>query len=69
MAVFDKGLNPIQTEDESTKQIEEYIRYMTESVEFSMGNTAGRNEFTKLVNRVKALEDRVAALEAKDDSI
>ena len=66
MAVFQRNLNPLDTADpvRCLREIEDYLRYMVERVEFSVSR--GETVSAHLAEGLDALRDRLEGLEDTD---
>ncbi|MEG2000672.1 MAG: hypothetical protein RR053_04675 [Evtepia sp.] len=68
MSVFSKNLNPLSGNTaESLRELQDYIIYMQEQVEFHVSALKRQNQNTRITDlekQVSALSTRVKALEA-----
>lgn len=71
MAVFPESMDPIEPEDpaRSLRTLDEYVRYMTERIEFGMRNmtknvAAAGMSSTEMYILLVAMDNRISALES-----
>ena len=71
MAVFPESMDPIEPEDtaRSLRTLDEYVRYMTERIEFGMRNVtksvnAAGISSTEMYILMVAMDNRISALES-----
>lgn len=71
MAVFPESMDPIEPEDpaRSLRTLDEYVRYMTERIEFGMRNmtksvNAAGISSTEMYILLVAMDNRISALES-----